>query len=592
MVRNKAALRVFFVLLLILISLSGIFSRSLWKPDEPRVAEIGREMWMNHQYTVPTLNKTPFLEKPPLYWWVMSASYELFGVSDGNARLPSALFGFLTLLFTYLIGRRIGGEKTGMFAALILATLTEFSIISHRCLVDNALIFFVTFGYYGFFTAYDSKTSRGKWIGYELMAITSGLAFLSKGLVGPALIVGPPVLVLLVYRDLKEFRRIMPHIGIGIILFLIIVAPWIIGLYLVGGNHALREHLLQNTLGRMLPPAISHYVGGHRHSFLYYFRKLPQDFIPWIIALPATIAFLIHHPQSIEKRVYKGLTTVLLLFAGGFLFLSLPETKRGLYLVPIYPLLAISIGGWLAFTCGRQSTATTLEKWTLLILLGAFAAIPLGIAIGSIIIVLTGLGPRGIQMAPVIRHLTSLLVLIVPFGILAFLFLGSKFIKALKDRTLPSCGIILATAVVFVFVYHEGAVRIMDPVKSIRRFPDKASPYILKDKNIPLVGYKLDELTRGMIPFYTGRYINDFYRISHLIRFFQSHPEVLLIIPDQEVKKLPLSLKNHIVPLTEQTYSCRFKIQLFRFKFITGNPRASPGSPNFGIDKLHPGKGI
>jgi len=591
MVKNKAALKTSFILLLVLISLSGIFSRDLWKPDEPRVAEIGREMWVNHQYVIPTLDKRPFLEKPPLYWWAMSISYELFGVSDASARLPSALFAFLTLFFTYLIGRRIGGEETGMFAALVLATLSKFSVISHRCLVDNALIFFVTLGYYGFFIAYDSETPRGKWVGYNLMAVASGLAFLSKGLVGPGLIIAPPLLVLLIYRDFKEFKRIAPQIGVGILLFIAIVAPWIVGLYFTGGGNALREYLLQNTLGRMLPSAIRQYVGGHQHDFLFYFRKLPESFVPWVVALPAAILFLVHPPEAVEKKTRKGLITAMLLFAGAFLLLSLPATKRSLYLVPIYPLCAIVIGGWLSHVCRRQGPATTLERWTLLMLLGALSIIPLGIAIGSIFIVLTGIGPQGIQMAPVIQRLTPMLVLIVPLGILAFLFLANKFLKAMKNKTVPSCVVIFTTVILLFLAYHEGAVRIMNSVKSIRAFPDKARPHIRRD--IPLAGYNLDELTRGMIPFYTGHYINEFYKPSSLIHFLQTHPEALLIIPEREVGKLPSNLREKLELIAGHDYTRRFKLRLYRVRSAPKETRPStPTSPIPTTKPSQPGQGI
>ena len=558
----KLHIKLMFIILLAVISISGIFSRSLWKPDEPRVAEIGREMWLTHHYAVPTLNQSPFLEKPPLYWWIMSASYEYFGVSDGTARLPSALFGFLTLLFTFLIGKRIGGDKTGVFAALVLATLTEFSIISHRCLVDNALFFFVTLGYYGFFTGYAAEKPRGKWIGYELMALASGLAFLSKGLVGPGLIVAPAVLALLIRRDFREFRQVVPQIGVGILLFLAVVAPWIIELYRVGGKSALQEYLLQNTIGRMLPSAISHYVGGHRHSFAYYFLKLPQDFIPWIIALPATLAFLIHPPESLEKHSRRGLIMALLLFAGGFLLLCLPETKRGLYLVPIYPLLAVGIGGWLAHACNRGYAPKPLERWTLQIILALFAVVPLAVVAGSGFIVLTGIGPRGYDMAPIVKRMTLMLVLIVPLGIIAFLFLANRFLKAFKSKTAPSCLLLFATVIIFFLAYHEGAVRVMNPAKSIHRFTNKMRPYMLAET--PIAGYKISELTRAMIPFDTGRFVKVFSDPRDLALFLQKSPGALLVIPKSEAENLPAALKARLEFLTGQDYSRHFKVRLYR----------------------------
>jgi len=75
------------------LSFTGIFDHSLWVPDEPRVADIGRAMFQSGDYIVPTLRGKPFVEKPPLGWWVMSGLYRLFGVSTGAARSTSALAG-------------------------------------------------------------------------------------------------------------------------------------------------------------------------------------------------------------------------------------------------------------------------------------------------------------------------------------------------------------------------------------------------------------------------------------------------------------------------------------------------------------------
>ncbi len=581
MTKNKTGLKILFILLLVLISLSGIFSHNLWKPDEPRVAEIGREMWLNHQYVIPTLNKEPFLEKPPLYWWVMTVSYHFFGVSDGTARLPSALFGFLTLFFTYLIGKRVADEKTGMLAALVLATVTEFSIISHRCLVDNALFFFATLGYYGFFTGFYSENKRAKWVGYELMAVASGLAFLSKGVVGPGLIVIPPLIVLIASGNFREIREITPQIGVGAILFLAIVAPWIIGLYLKGGEQAIQEYLLQNTLGRMLPSAITHYAGGHKHSFFYYFAKLPQDFIPWIAALPASLFLLIHPPQSMERPVRKGLINALILFAGGFLLLSLPGTKRGLYLLPLYPLLAVVVGGWLAHLEDTKAHTSRLERYTLYVVFGLLAFVPLGLALGSAFIVATGIGPRGVPMVPVIARLTPLLPLIVPFGIIGFLYLGYKLLQSVRTRSLPSRFLLFTTAILCLLAYHEGATRVMDSAKNIHLFTNKIKPYLKAD--LPITCFQDNEVIRAIIPFDTGRYPRSFERPEDMVRFLQNHSKALVVIKKGRLNTLADLSKTQLQFLVEQDYSRHFKVCLYRWRSTpeeASPPLIEPGKKN------------
>src|ERR1700680_3156077 len=71
---------------------AGLASHSLWTPDEPTGAAVGRAMLTSGDLVVPRLNGRPFLEKPPLYWWVQVAGFHVFGVSDATARMPSALF--------------------------------------------------------------------------------------------------------------------------------------------------------------------------------------------------------------------------------------------------------------------------------------------------------------------------------------------------------------------------------------------------------------------------------------------------------------------------------------------------------------------
>src|SRR3954471_7454892 len=90
-----------FVLSLVLavaLCCAGIGSHGLWSPDAPTGAAVGRAMLESGDLLVPRLNGAPFLEKPPLYWWTQVALFRLAGVSDATARLPSALFGVLTLL--------------------------------------------------------------------------------------------------------------------------------------------------------------------------------------------------------------------------------------------------------------------------------------------------------------------------------------------------------------------------------------------------------------------------------------------------------------------------------------------------------------
>ena len=98
--------------LLLVVSFLGL-NRGLWTPDEPREAEISREMLLSPG-VIPMLNGAPFVEKPPLYYWVAAGAYRLTGgPTPAAARAVSATTGFLTLLLVYLWGRRRIRRRSG-----------------------------------------------------------------------------------------------------------------------------------------------------------------------------------------------------------------------------------------------------------------------------------------------------------------------------------------------------------------------------------------------------------------------------------------------------------------------------------------------
>ena len=148
------------LLILAALSLSGIFGHELWTPDEPRDAEISREMFEGGSWFIPTLNHQPHLEKPPLYFWSVASAYAIFGVHAWSARLPSVLFAWGTLLFMFLIARRMFDNQVALQACLILTTMALFLDVTHKSTVDNALLFFFTGTLFWLYTAFRSEERR------------------------------------------------------------------------------------------------------------------------------------------------------------------------------------------------------------------------------------------------------------------------------------------------------------------------------------------------------------------------------------------------------------------------------------------------
>src|SRR5258707_3630721 len=187
-------------LLAVLVSFAGIGSRSLWSPDEPTGGAVGRGMLDSGDLIVPRLNGEPFLEKPPLYWWVQVAAFRALGILDAVARVPSALFSALTLLVAYAIGRRLGGRRQGMMALVVLGTTVVFVQNLGRVVVDPALTFFVALAHLGFAVLAEPRTpSEARWA-RSLIAVAIPLGFLSKGVVAIGFGAGPPGLYLLANR--------------------------------------------------------------------------------------------------------------------------------------------------------------------------------------------------------------------------------------------------------------------------------------------------------------------------------------------------------------------------------------------------------
>src|SRR5258706_3989362 len=168
-------------LLAALIAFAGIGSHSLWSPDEPTGAAVGRAMLDSGDLIVPRLNGEPFLEKPPLYWWVQVAAFRALGILDAVARVPSALFSALTLLVAYAIGRRLGGRRQGMMALVVLGTTVVFVQNLGRVGVDPALTFYVALAHLGFAVLAETRSpSEARWARL-LIVVAIPLGFLRQG---------------------------------------------------------------------------------------------------------------------------------------------------------------------------------------------------------------------------------------------------------------------------------------------------------------------------------------------------------------------------------------------------------------------------
>ena len=169
---------------LFLILLPGI-NHGIWRPDEPYMAGICSEMARTGDFVVPRLNGVPFLEKPPLYYWVAAAFGMVLGSTDDFPfRLASTFFSILTLVTVFFGIRKRTSDLTAAMACLVLSTLWQFFDQSRWIIVDISLVFGVALSMIAWFRI----THEGRWTDSMLLGIGTAIAFMAKGFVGPAMI--------------------------------------------------------------------------------------------------------------------------------------------------------------------------------------------------------------------------------------------------------------------------------------------------------------------------------------------------------------------------------------------------------------------
>jgi 4-amino-4-deoxy-L-arabinose transferase-like glycosyltransferase len=470
---------------------SALGRADLFNPDEPREAEMAREMWESGDLLVPRLNGEPFLEKPPLFYWLVVSAYRLAGgPSEGAARAVPAIAGVLCVLLTYLFGRGIVGERGAALAAIVLLTAFEFWWLSRRCLIDMpmALMVLVACGaLHRGAVAGGRRSAAWLLLGY----LAAGAAVLFKGIIGagiPALALGG---YLLVRRDWRGFLRhgLVP----GLILALLPTAIWGACLRLRLGEAAAREFFWVNNVLRFTGGATGK---GHTQPFYYYVPTFLLDFAPWSLLVPfaaAAALLLLKHSRTEESGERDSILYLLSWFVVPFVVLSIASTKRGIYLVPIYPAAALLIGWWM--TRAGSWAGDALPRWKAALLLPAGAPLSLLLA-GTIT-----LGAALLFALLTVRPLdwfapTASLALLLPAGIAAY--------RALRARRPSRAAFLCAALAGLVYLGAATLVvpKVVDEGVSARETGSSLREMIVRGDRIAF--YRLPQGSIGGILFYAG----------------------------------------------------------------------------------------
>lgn len=339
--------------------------RDLVDPDEGRYAEISREMVVSGDWTTPRLNDLKYFEKPALQYWMTAISLKLFGFSNMAARLWVALISLLGAFFIAYVAKRLYGAQAGFYAFLTLLSGLMYLLMGHLTALDMSVSVFLAIGIGALVLAQTQRNEPRKLRNWMLIGwVALALAVLSKGLIGIVL----PGIAMVVYtlwqRDWKIWAQL--HLGKGLLLLLLITAPWFILVSLKNPEFAhfffIHEHFDRFTTEQH----------GRYEPAWYFLPLLVIGVAPWFGTALQALAkpgFSWGTPISSAFNAERFMWAYVV---GLFLFFSVGSSKLPPYILPMFPVLAILMGKKLALKKTLWLEKTTLAATLGMLLLGIY----------------------------------------------------------------------------------------------------------------------------------------------------------------------------------------------------------------------------
>jgi 4-amino-4-deoxy-L-arabinose transferase-like glycosyltransferase len=371
----------------------GLGSLPLVGPDEPRYAQVAREMLERRDLITPTLGGIPWFEKPPLLYWMMMLSFRFLGVTEYAARLGPALCGLTTAFFVYWAARAIEDPSntptetdsgnvergaTARWSTLIwLSSLGTFSF-SRAASFDIVLTMTVT-GAFAFFLRYllrinidESISSKGSprrrktalLAGFCLFA---GLSILAKGLIGFVIVFGVVALYYLVRLE-RPRRSLVISLIWGVPLSLVVAGIWFFPMIAKHGWTFIDQFIIQHHFARFISNKY------HHPGPIYFYLPVVISFaLPWTVVFGAAII-------SVRRWAWRGQSARDRLRVFALVWLILPITffsfsgsKLIAYILPVLPAIALLVGERIAcaLSVGRGHSLVRLTGVTLIVLAAA-----------------------------------------------------------------------------------------------------------------------------------------------------------------------------------------------------------------------------
>jgi 4-amino-4-deoxy-L-arabinose transferase-like glycosyltransferase len=330
----------------------GLGAFGLLGADEPRYAQVAREMFERRDWISPTLQGKPWLEKPALYYWQAMLAYSVFGVSDRVARMPAAVDAVLMIAAIYLFLRRFrpGSEIDG---ALIAAGCAGTIGFARAASTDMPLAAMFTIALLAWYAWYETRKRFGLGVFYCFVA----LATLAKG---PVAIFFAGVILLMFVAVKRDWRAILESLWIpGIALFLGVALPWYVAVQLRNPDF-FRVFILEHNLGRF-----GQDLYHHRQPFWFYLPVFLLSLMPWTIWLILALAERLRlicsrKEQAVATPEGSWLLFLLIWLLVPVLFFSASQSKLPGYILPSVPAAALLVTAYLR---SRQGGSMKISPW-------------------------------------------------------------------------------------------------------------------------------------------------------------------------------------------------------------------------------------
>ncbi len=356
------------LLVALLMFVSGLGMRDPWPADEPRFALMAKEMVESGQWFFPHRGHELYPDKPPVFMWTQAAFYALTGSIRVAFLLPSLLASLISLLLVWDLARRLWNRRVALAAGLTLLATIQFTLQAKTAQIDAMLAMWTTLGFYGLAR---HMLLGPAWRWYYIGFAAAGLGVITKG-------VGVLVALLLIpywwgrWRGWRALAPIAPSPlkwWLGPVVMVAAIALWVVPMLIQVGLsddpalHAYRDNILLKQTAERYASAEYHY-----QPFWYYvLGVIPWAWLPVSAATPWIVPAWRRRLQRADARYLLPLGWIVLIV----LFFSFSPSKRGVYMLPAVPALALAAAPLVPGLLRKRGVQRSLFGVTLVLALAA-----------------------------------------------------------------------------------------------------------------------------------------------------------------------------------------------------------------------------